>query len=162
MSLHSSAFFSTRTGLSLIAALTFLAACANRNDAGQPPQTVASRPPDATVEMRELQIAFIGSGDGGSGVLHYQGHDYPIRIAGLGVGGIGASRIDAEGEVYNLGNVSHFPGTYGRARYGYAAGNVGGGEMWLENGSGVVMHLRAKREGLMLSLGGDAIIVSMR
>jgi hypothetical protein len=26
----------------------------------------------------------------------------------------------------------------------------------------VIMHLKAKREGLMLSLGGDAVVVSMQ
>jgi hypothetical protein len=38
---------------------------------------------------------------------------------------------------------------------------MSGGDLWLQNESGVVMHLKAKREGLMLSLGGDAMIISM-
>jgi hypothetical protein len=32
----------------------------------------------------------------------------------------------------------------------------------LQNAPGVIMHLKAKREGLMLSLGGDAAVISMR
>lgn len=30
---------------------------------------------------------------------------------------------------------------------------------WLQNNNGVIMHLKAKREGLMLSLGGDAVVI---
>jgi hypothetical protein len=31
----------------------------------------------------------------------------------------------------------------------------------LQNEHGVVMRLNAKRKGLMLSLGGDAVVISM-
>jgi hypothetical protein len=31
----------------------------------------------------------------------------------------------------------------------------------MQNGAGVIMHLKAKRTGLMLSLGGDAMVVTM-
>jgi hypothetical protein len=31
----------------------------------------------------------------------------------------------------------------------------------LQNEHGVIMRLRAKREGLMLSLGGDAVVITM-
>jgi hypothetical protein len=34
--------------------------------------------------------------------------------------------------------------------------------LWLRNNKGVIMHLKAKRTGLMLSLGGDAVMISMR
>ncbi len=43
--------------------------------------------------------------------------------------------------------------------YGAALGGVGGGKLWLKNRSGVVMHLHAKRTGLMLSIGGDTVEV---
>ena len=33
--------------------------------------------------------------------------------------------------------------------------------MWLENPNHVVLHLKAKREGLMLSIGADAIDIQM-
>jgi hypothetical protein len=38
---------------------------------------------------------------------------------------------------------------------------MSGGDLWLQNENGVILHLHAKREGLMLSLGGDAIVISM-
>jgi hypothetical protein len=40
-------------------------------------------------------------------------------------------------------------------------GRASTGELWLQNNSGVIMHLKAKREGLMLSLGGDAVVIQM-
>jgi hypothetical protein len=33
--------------------------------------------------------------------------------------------------------------------------------MWLQNESGVILRLIAKRKGLMLSLGADAIVISL-
>ncbi len=41
---------------------------------------------------------------------------YPFTIGGLGVGGIGVSTIDANGEVYKLNNLASFAGTYAQGR----------------------------------------------
>ncbi len=112
--------------------------------------------------MNQVQAAFIGSGGGGSGTLYYRGRSYPFAIGGLGIGGIGASTINASGEVYGLKNVIDFPGAYAQGRYGFAVGNSSGGDLWLQNEKGVIMHLKAKRTGLMLSLGGDAVVISMQ
>jgi hypothetical protein len=111
--------------------------------------------------MDQVQVAYLASAGGGSGTLYYQGNAYPFSIGGLGVGGIGASTISAEGEVYKLRGLANFPGTYGQARYGFAIGNLSGGDLWMQNQAGVIMHLKAKRTGLMLSLGGDAMVISM-
>ena len=35
------------------------------------------------------------------------------------------------------------------------------GYLWLQNEHGVAMGLRAMRTGLMLSLGGDAVVITM-
>lgn len=115
-----------------------------------------------TVYMEQVQMAFIGSGGAGDGVLHWRGNSYRFSVGGLGVGGFGVSKMQASGEVYNLRELSHFPGAYGSARYGAAAGNQGGGELWLENPQGVVMSLKAHREGLALSLGADAVLIEFK
>jgi len=114
-----------------------------------------------TVDIEQVQIAFIGSGNLGGGTLDYAGQTYKFTIGGLGIGGFGVSKIEATGEVYNLSNLGQFAGAYVQGRYGYAAGTESGGELWLQNSAGVVMKLKAKREGLALSLGGDAIYVQM-
>ena len=49
-----------------------------------------------------------------------------------------------------------------QARYGMAAGNTGSGEMWLENPNGVMLSLKAKRQGLAVSLGADAVIIDFK
>ena len=54
-----------------------------------------------------------------------------------------------------------FPGAYVQGRYGFAVGNTSAGDLWLQNGNGVIMRLVAKRQGLMLSLGGDAVVIQM-
>jgi len=126
------------------------------------PDAVAGLTPDATVDMQEVQVAYLASGGGGDGTLFYQGQTIPFTIGGLGVGGIGASTISASGEVYKLNALARFPGSYAQGRYGFAFGNRSGGDLWLQNELGVIMHLKAKREGLMLSLGGDAVVISMK
>jgi hypothetical protein len=144
----------------LVAAVLGVAGC-NQGTPG-PYTRFEGQRPDGTVEMNEVQAAYIGSAGGGSGTLFYRGRSYPFTIAGLGVGGVGASTIDATGDVYNLRDVNLFPGAYAQGRYGFVVGNMSGGDLWLQNESGAVMHLRAKREGLMLSLGGDAMVISMK
>ena len=117
--------------------------------------------PSGFVEMREVEIAFLGAAGGGTGTLSFQGQTYPFEIAGLGGGGAGISTVDASGEVYNLSDVADFPGAYGERRSGIVVGDASTGDLWLENNAGVVMHLKAKREGLMLSLGADAVDIRM-
>jgi len=137
-----------------------LAGCSSSGSVG--PGAVAGLTPDGTIEMRQVQVAYIGSGSTGSGTLFYQGRAYPFSVGGLGVGGFGASTIEANGEVYKLPSLAQFPGAYAQARYGFAIGTASAGDLWLQNEAGVILHLKAKRTGLMLSLGGDAVVISMR
>lgn len=147
------------TNATVVLAMLTLSACEQSVTVG--PEAIAGLPPDGTVEMNQVQAAFIGSGSGGTGTLYYQGRAFRFQVGGLGIGGIGASTIDAEGEVYKLPNLSAFPGAYAQGRYGFAFGRASGGDLWLQNEAGVIMHLKAKRTGLMLSLGGDAVVISM-
>jgi len=143
-----------------LAAVLLIAACSSSVKVG--PQAVAGLTPDGTVDMNQVQVAYIGNAGGGSGTLFYQGQAYPFTVAGLGVGGIGASTIDANGEVYKLHSLSQFPGSYAQGQYGFAFGTQSSGDLWLQNDAGVIMHLKAKRTGLMLSLGGDAVLINMK
>jgi hypothetical protein len=122
----------------------------------------AAQAPSGTVEISQVQIAFLVSGNLGSGRLSYHGRTYAFSIGGLGVGGIGINKLEAVGTVYGLGRLEQFPGLYGAARTGIAVGDAGRGQLWLENANGVRLHLRAKREGLALTLGGDGIVVQMK
>lgn len=117
--------------------------------------------PSGTVEISQVQIAFIGSGNLGGGTLYYQGKKYSFTIGGLGIGGFGVSKMEAVGQVYDLKRLADFPGAYIQGRYGYAAGETDAGELWLKNPNGVVMQLKTKRQGLALSLGGDAVYIDL-
>ncbi|MEO8714843.1 MAG: hypothetical protein ABI369_07510 [Acetobacteraceae bacterium] len=143
----------------LAAALLLMAGCSRQSGDRA---DLAQQVPDARVEMSQVQAAFIGSGGGGTGTLFYNGNSYPFTVGGLGIGGIGISKIEARGDVYHLPDVAAFPGAYAQGRYGFAFGNASRGDLWLQNSNGVMMHLVAKRQGLMLSLGGDAVVITMR
>jgi hypothetical protein len=114
-----------------------------------------------TVQIQQVQLAWIGSGNLGGGKVQFAGRSYDFTIGGLGIGGFGISKITATGEVYNLANIASFGGRYLQGRYGLALGDVSTGELWLKNAKGVVLHLRAERRGLALSLGGDAIYIEL-
>jgi hypothetical protein len=140
------------------AALANLVACTTQSGS----TSLQGKPLSGYVRMTQVQAAYLGSGSAGNGVLRYQGSSYPFSVGGLGVGGIGLSKIEAKGEVYGLQRLSDFPGAYAQARAGFALGNTSGGDLWLKNANGVIMRLVAKRQGLMLSLGGDAVVIQMK
>lgn len=123
--------------------------------------TFEGKAPSGTVDMREVQVAYLGNVGGGKGTLTFGGQTHSFIIAGLGVGGLGISEVDAEGEVYNLTDLAAFPGAYAQGQYGVVAGDASAGDIWLKNEHDVVMHLKAKREGLMLAVGADAIDIRM-
>jgi hypothetical protein len=137
--------------------LLSLAACSTPS--GSP--SLQGKPLSGYVEMSQVQAAYIGSGSAGHGTLRFRGNTYPFNLGGLGLGGIGVSTIEARGDVYGLRRLSDFPGAYAQGRYGFALGTTSAGDLWLQNEHGVIMRLVAKRKGLMLSLGGDAVVIRM-
>ena len=129
--------------------------------AGALAQSAPPPKPSGSVNIHQVQVAFIGSGAVGGGTLHYRGRSYPFKLGGLGIGGIGVSTLDATGSVYNLRRLQDFEGVYGQARIGWAAGEQGKGDMWLQNANGVDLRLKARRQGLALSLGADGMVVRL-
>ena len=93
----------------------------------------------------------------GGGSLNYRGATYRFRLGGLGIGGVGVSRLDATGSVYNLRNLADFEGVYGQVRSGWAAGDQGRGTLWMQNGNGVYLRLTGVRRGLSLTMGADGV-----
>jgi hypothetical protein len=140
-------------GLLLLAALALAEA--------QSVQAQEDKTPSATVEIDQTQFALLLSGAFGGGTLHYQGKSYGFTIGGLGIGAIGIATLHATGDVYDLHNVSDFGGVYGQARADFALGKESGGTLWLENTKGVYLHLKAEREGIILSVGADGVIIKM-
>ena len=58
-----------------VSALTLSSACSSSVKVG--PEAVAGLTPDGTVDMNQVQVAYIGNAGGGSGTLYYQGNSYP-------------------------------------------------------------------------------------
>ena len=141
--------------------MIFLAACFFAT----PPalaQEQPKGPPSASVSIEQIQVAFIGSGAAGGGTLNYRGESYPITVGGLGVGGIGASKLTASGSVYGLQRREDFAGAYVQIRKGWALGERGKGTLWLRNRNGVTMKLNTRRKGLQLSLGADGVVIAFK
>ena len=147
----------TAARLALLGATGSVAACSPAEEPAIDP--AGGLRPSGRVEFETVQAAYIEGGGGGRGTLHFRGRTHRFTVVRGGIGGVGASAMTAEGTVYNLRDLNDFPGPYVQARSGVTLG-TGSGELWLENPRGVVMHLRARREGLMLSLGADAVMIS--
>jgi hypothetical protein len=123
---------------------------------------VTKEQPSGSVALEQVQIALLASGNFGKGTLYFQDKTHPFEMGGLGVGGIGISKLDAIGDVYNLKNIEDFSGVYVQLRLGVVAGTKSAGHIWLENTKGVKISLRSKRKGLMLSVGADGLVVKMK
>src|SRR6202035_3159821 len=91
--------------------------------------SLQGKPVSGYVEMTQVQAAYLGSGNAGNGTLRYRGHTYPFTVGGLGVGGIGISKIEAKGEVYGLERLRDFSGAYVQGRYGLAIGTASTGDL---------------------------------
>ena len=116
--------------------------------------------PSGTIDIDETQFGFIIGGDIGRGTLHYQGVDYYFKTGGIKVGGIGISKIAAVGEVYDLFDISQFPGTYVAGDYGVTLGGGVGG-MVLKNQNGVYLRLRSTMEGVALTVGVEGLNIQL-
>jgi len=95
----------------------------------------------------------------GSGTLRCGSRTYPFKIDGLTVNAVGASKSDATGYVYDLKNVSDFPGTYAAVE---AAGTLGGGKgiATFKNENGVRMTLHSTREGIEAKAAPEGVKVT--
>ena len=118
------------------------------------------RKPDATLDLSGGSVA-VGVGvDWAKGTLHFNGQDVPVKVKGLSLVRVGASKITASGEVYNLKELSQFAGNYYAAAAGAALAG-GASVSAMQNDLGVVMHLRSTTVGVDLDLGVKGLEVSL-
>lgn len=121
-----------------------------------------AKKPSGAVAIEETQFAVILGGSVGGGTLTFQGKQYPFKIGGLTAGAnVGISKMSAAGEVYDLKDISKFPGTYTKLDVGIALGGGVGG-LRLKNENGVIMRLESRTQGLQLNVGSaSGITVTM-
>lgn len=123
----------------------------------------AKKTPDGTVSIDSTQFALVLGGSTGGGKLTYKGKEYDFKLAGLTVGiNAGVTTIEAAGEVYDLKDVSKFPGTYTQWDASATLGG-GAGALYLKNENGVVMKLVSRNKGLQINVGSaNGVKVEMK
>lgn len=116
--------------------------------------------PSGTIEIEEKEFALIIGGSFGKGNLQYEGNNYPFKISGLKVGGLGVSKISAVGQVYDLFDLSQFAGTYVAGDYGITLGGGVGGVV-MKNENNVYMRIKSTSEGIAVSLGASGVTIKL-
>src|SRR5215471_12616539 len=117
--------------------------------------------PSGKVTLATTSIAAGVGVSWGDGTLTFKGKTYPFSIDGLSLVNWGISQAQANGDVYNLTDVSKFAGTYVAAEAGLTlAGGLGG--MVLRNSEGVILRLRSTSRGARLQLGTSGLVITMK
>jgi len=113
------------------------------------------------VAIKILSAGFIFGVSRGSGVLSFEGQQYPLSIAGISAGAtIGASGADLVGAAYHLHQPGDIEGIYSAVGAGMA---VAGGRSaaQLSNARGVVLRLRGRQVGFMFSLDLSGMTIAL-
>jgi hypothetical protein len=140
--------------LKLVVAVAAFLSCVNLAPA-------AEKIPDATVDLTGGTVAAGVGYTWGRGTLHYKGRDYPFSADGLTLINVGAERVEATAEVYNLTKVEDFTGSYSGVAAG-AALVYGASSGVMQNSNGVVIRLHAQSTGADLQLAGNTVDVKLR
>ena len=139
------------------AALLSLAACGDMA-AVPTAQSIAGLSPSGTVRVTETFAAGAGFG---TGTLRFQGQSHRFQLVGSIVGGLGAEKIEAAGEVYKLNSLAECPGVYSQGTGAPGLNTSTKGDLWLQSKAGVIMHLTGTQTGGTLSLGREEVIIKM-
>jgi hypothetical protein len=117
-------------------------------------------PPAGEITFEASSLGVGATFTWGRGWLSFRGKSYPIKIEGLGIVGLGFTKVNAIGKVYNLQNPMDITGTYAQAGAGIAV--VGGVKGLLaKNERGVVIDLTARQKGVSFNLGGGGFTITM-
>ena len=115
-----------------------------------------------TISIRIFKAGFVIGGSAGSGVLHFQGHNYPLSVGGLSYGfTFGASETRFHGRVTNIRRPSDVAGVYGQAGAG-AAVVRGAQAVVLTNQNGAVLTLAGEQAGLIVSADLSGLALSLK
>ena len=122
----------------------------------------AARADSGTVSIRIFKAGFVIGGSAGSGVLHFQGRNYPLSVGGLSYGfTFGASETRFHGTVSNIRRPSDVAGVYGQAGAGAAIGR-GAQAVALTNQNGAILTLAGGQTGLIVSADLSGLALSLR
>jgi len=112
-----------------------------------------------TIVVEAEQVRLLIGGAKGTGILNFDGKNYNFKISGVSVGGVGVTKVNAVGIVYNLKDIKDFPGTYAGMGVGAAAVDGAGGSTW-EKGD-IVIKTKSELEGVGLNLGINTVTIEL-
>jgi hypothetical protein len=117
--------------------------------------------PDATIELKQGQVAISIGYSWGEGTLTYKKKKYPFKVNGLSVVDIGITKATAKGVVYNLKKLEDFEGNYTTVT---AEGTIGGGAgaTNMNNQNGVTINLISTTKGVNLKLATSGLEVMLK
>jgi hypothetical protein len=114
------------------------------------------------VQLTIIKAGWIIGGNGGGGVLDFQGRRYGLSTGGLDYGLVfGGSKTVLRGRVHNIFRPSDVAGVYAAAGAGIV---VGGGvrAIVLTNQKGAVLELSGTQIGLMANADLSGLAISLR
>jgi hypothetical protein len=117
--------------------------------------------PDATIRLSTGSVALGIGFTWGSGVLTYQGKEYPISIDGLSVADVGIAEASANEPVYNLKKLEDFNGPYTGVTADATIGG-GAGATAIQNQNGVMINLVGTAQGLKFKLSVDGVKMTLK
>ena len=122
---------------------------------------LAADKPSGSIELKGGGVAYGVGFSWGGGTLHFQGKDYPLKIGGLSVVDIGASKYTATGTVYHLTKVSDVEGVYAAVQ---AGATVAGGAsvQSMKNDKGVLIKLKSTNAGLQFTAAPKGVNISLK
>ena len=124
--------------------------------------TSAAYADSGSVSIRIFKAGFVIGGSAGSGVLRFQGRNYPLSVGGLSYGfTFGASETRFHGTVSNIRRPSDIAGVYGQAGVG-AAVIRGAQAVVLTNQNGAVLSLTGGQAGLIVSADLSGLALGLK
>jgi len=148
--------------LSLVATLFASTALAAGDAASTPPPIADGAIPSAYVWLSGGSVA-VGIGyTWGHGTLYYSKDQkqYKFKLSGISVVDVGATGLNAEGEVYNLTSPADLDGNFTAVTAGLTIVE-GGSVAWLRNEKGVVVKLHSQTGGLRFNLSANGMHITL-
>jgi hypothetical protein len=148
--------------LSLVATLFVSTALAAGDASSTPPPIADGAIPSAYVWLSGGSVA-VGIGyTWGHGTLYYSKDQkqYKFKLSGISVVDVGATGLNAEGEVYNLTSPADLDGNFTAVTAGLTIVE-GGSVAWLRNEKGVVVKLHSQTGGLRFNLSANGMHITL-
>jgi hypothetical protein len=120
---------------------------------------VLAQQPSATISIIDVGQA-IGVGPiWGQGVITYGGKTHLFKVKGFEKLAVGREKMDVNGDVYHLNQLSDLAGKYKKADPAGLTFIKVKRDLVIQNEKGVVINLKGKEHGLQLDLVKDGLTI---